>query len=367
MSRWGEKLILRWQLQPHRSITALKSLVTSSLDSCANHKTSSTKNVIRAVRRGVRIQTTNALRFLASAPQSRGILNAIYSRLPLEQKEHCHTRYAKVFRDTKAKVARGTWQVDFAGKKIVLPIGGPEMWLEWDAALSILGHETEIRRAYSALLRSRHAPATFFDIGANYGLHSLLFMAHGIRTVSFEPNATCHDYFQRAAQMNRFSHDVRPLAVGDDCGVVDLWFPSTNTWYGTIIPDTPQKHPQNNGLEKLSVNQTTLDKFVEETSLKPDLIKIDTEGAESRILRGALNTLNALRPLVIFESWPEQDRDQLFGIFADAGYAISTLRHPRRAPRVLEDIDDFGSVPDVNFLAAPVELGSGDAGAFRLL
>jgi FkbM family methyltransferase len=36
----------------------------------------------------------------------------------------------------------------------------------------------------------------------------------------------------------------------------------------------------------------TLDKLVEELSISPDLIKIDTDGSEIKILSGALRTLS---------------------------------------------------------------------------
>lgn len=316
------------------------------------------RSSVKRMRPSARADVHRAVRMMAARATTQKLLNYVYRSLSWQQRAYWHSEYAKLFRGTLTNAAAGSWEVIFAGKSISLPLGGSDMWLNWDAALSVLGHEIEIKRAYAAMINSRHRPALFFDVGANYGLHSLLFLAHGIPTVSFEPNTYCHSYFRRVAEMNVVNTDLRPIALGAEEGSVDLWFPKTETWYGTTVPYARDQIPSDEQIEIQVVWQTTLDRFVEETSLKPDLIKIDTEGAEAGVLYGAAKTLSELRPVIIFESWQDSKREELFKLLDGLDYYILSLRHPRHTPQRLDGINPFLAAPSNNFLAAPSELSS---------
>lgn len=53
--------------------------------------------------------------------------------------------------------------------------------------------------------------------------------------------------------------------------------------------------------KRIRVETTTLDTFCEERQIRPDGIKIDVEGAETRVLRGAANILKNHAPWVLLE------------------------------------------------------------------
>jgi FkbM family methyltransferase len=313
------------------------------------------RSSLKRIHPSARSDIARVVRLMAAGTLSRRVLNQVYSRLSLGQKEYWHTQYAKVFRNQAQKTRPGHWLLDFAGQPVTLPVGGPEMWLEWDAALSLLGHEPEIKRAYAALIESSLRPRLFLDVGANYGLHSLLFLVHGIPAISFEPNVRCHEYFQRVTEMNGVGKDLQALALGEREGVVELWSPKSETWYGTTVKSARDRIPTVEALETVVVRQTTLDSFVKEHDLRPELIKIDTEGAESDVIRGAAHTLNTLRPIVIFESWPDADRSELFALFQLARLSISTLRANDSPPRMIRDVCDFEQLSSTNFVAVPNE------------
>jgi hypothetical protein len=69
---------------------------------------------------------------------------------------------------------------------------------DWGLSLLVAGHDVEIKETYRYLLEERK-PKLFFDIGANYGTHSLIFLTHGVRTISFEPNLGLRPYFDFSA------------------------------------------------------------------------------------------------------------------------------------------------------------------------
>ena len=70
-----------------------------------------------------------------------------------------------------------------------------------------------MKKTYAAIVSSSRKPDLFLDVGANYGTHSLLFLAHGIRTWSFEPNARCHPYFIESCGLNAFNPHLEQVAI----------------------------------------------------------------------------------------------------------------------------------------------------------
>jgi FkbM family methyltransferase len=292
------------------------------------------------------------VRFGVGHPSTRAALNAIYNRLSWENKEVFQNRFSWLFRQVPRVIAPGNWTVRFAGKELVLPLTTDGLWLEWALALCSLGHETEIKKTYERLIRSPRPPKCVVDIGANYGGHSLLFLIHGIPTISIEPNPNCHDYFRRAAELNRVTCDIRPVALGNAETQVELWFPKTETWLGSICPEVKERLEQRTALDKVLVRQTTLDHLLEDSADRPDLIKIDTEGNELPVLQGAAKTLERYKPMIIIESWCDESRAELFHFFDQAGYGLFPLPVPLLGTPHPVDLADYLQHPATNWIAA---------------
>lgn len=288
------------------------------------------------------------VRGMASRSAPRHYLNTLYAMLPARHKALCQRHFAKLFRQGEWEVDDGVWFVEFAGKRIALPLSGERMWLDWDNALSILGHDVEIKTAYEALVASERKPRVFFDIGANYGLHSLLFLVHGVHAVAFEPNPRCHGECRALCKLNDVDCDLQALALGAQAGERKLWFPNSETWQGTTDAGVKERFASDESIEVLTVEQTTLDAFVEASALSPELVKIDTEGTEVEVLQGGVRTLHECRPLVIFESWSR--RTELFEVLEGSGYGISTLPLEGNLPL---DHPGFLKSASSNFMATP--------------
>jgi FkbM family methyltransferase len=288
------------------------------------------KNLPRIVRRfrsTMREQAERFVRWMAAYHLSRRCLNCVHLMLSPSSKQWFHAHFFRLFLDSRRTLIQGgDWAIRFAGKPIRLPITPILSVNEWGLALAILGHEADIKVTYETFVTTRR-PQVFFDIGANYGTHSLLFLSHGIRTVTFEPNTQCHNYLRRTCALNGFSCDIRPLALGAHEGYIDFWFPESATWLGTTEPEVRDRQSrEGRSLTNIRVQQTTVDRFVANSGLKPELIKIDTEGSELGVLRGARETLTSCRPAVIFESFVDsRDRSELWSLFVEMNYSIFPL------------------------------------------
>src|SRR5262249_40284913 len=78
----------------------------------------------------------------------------------------------------------------------------------------------------------------------------------------------------------------------------------------------------------------TLDQFCSERNITPDVIKIDVEGAEVRVLLGAGNVLARSRPVLLCEIHPQQMANcgssltELESFREHHGYTITRLDEP---------------------------------------
>ena len=82
------------------------------------------------------------------------------------------------------------------------------------------------------------------------------------------------------------------------------------------------------------------------------MVKIDVEGTELAVLRGARRLLAEARPLLVFEVWPQRDRRAIFSLLGDAGYRVQPLGHVVRAWPAFS-CDEFVRSPGTNFLGLP--------------
>ena len=98
--------------------------------------------------------------------------------------------------------------------------------------------------------------------------------------------------------------------------------------------------------------QLFFDNFVKKTKLVPNLIKIDVEGAEGRVISGMSKILKECRPLVLFEYHPEGIKsfpdtfEEIFKKFKEVDYSLfrhsQPIGHPsiggyRCRPKLSED------------------------------
>jgi len=152
-------------------------------------------------------------------------------------------------------------------------------------AMSCIGwEEQEELRALRQLL---HSGETFVDCGANIGLWSLVaapMVWPDGRVVAFEPNLAVAKRLADAAVQSSVI-EVHAVALSDKPGVLAL----------DAGREHNLAHVSNEGVH--SVAATTLDAVLER---RPDGIKIDVEGYELNVLRGAVGAL-AHRPWIIVE------------------------------------------------------------------
>ncbi|WP_338812533.1 FkbM family methyltransferase [Bernardetia sp. Wsw4-3y2] len=278
-------------------------------------------------------------------------LNSFYSDLDNNEKEVFHTSYAKMFRDNSTSLSESldtTWSVKFANATVKVPLQSKSMWLDWDTAVSIVGHDIEVKEFYKKLILSEYKPKLVFDVGANYGTHSILFLANGIPTITFEPNPACYDSFDKMATINNLSYNLEKVAVGDKESRETLIFPEKDTWLGSITKEYASTINTFEKVKSIEIDVITLDNYTKSKNSIPDFIKIDTEGFEINVIEGAKNLLQNNPIIITFECIKEEEKKQLFDQFDSINYQIHQLQNISKKPL---SKNDFIQSTYVNFLA----------------
>jgi FkbM family methyltransferase len=128
-------------------------------------------------------------------------------------------------------------------------------------------------------------PTTFFDIGANVGVMSLLAANSDLdtRVWAFEPGADAAARFKRNIALNTsLGHrlTLREEAVTNTDGAVSFFEDSAGCEMGGVL-----ENGRDQQLARLT-RSVRIDSFCRETGIYPDVMKIDVEGAELLVLDG---------------------------------------------------------------------------------
>lgn len=195
---------------------------------------------------------------------------------------------------------------------------------------------------------------TFLDIGANVGCYTVAAAATvgpTGRVISIEPDDHNFALLNRAVTANRFkSVTLVNAAAGAEPGTARLYKSGHNLGDHRLYADG-----QSDGRRAIDVPVVRLDDvFAERALAPPDVVKIDVQGFELAVMRGAARLFAGDRPMtVLTEFWPHGitsaggDPAGYLGFFRDRGF---TCRHIAADGRLTPtDWDDvWGLVPPVD-------------------
>ncbi|SHJ53561.1 methyltransferase, FkbM family [Roseomonas rosea] len=151
-------------------------------------------------------------------------------------------------------------------------------------------------------LTALHRPGALIDVGAHEGLLTLPLAAlPGARVIAFEPLAAARTALEAAAAGHR-NIAIRQEALGDAAGRLDLAIPildGTPQWQWASTAKSYEAHAGGRvAVRREPVPVVTLDSL---GLTDVTAIKLDAEGAEYAILRGARQTLARCRPVLTLE------------------------------------------------------------------
>lgn len=197
--------------------------------------------------------------------------------------------------------------INLRGAKYCLALGQGELagfldvWVNWSY---------ERDHSFSPSPNSR-----VVDLGANVGFFTLRHALAGARVVAVEPNVDARRRLLASVAANRMESRVTvlPYAMGET---------RTTGWLSTgASTTTGQLVPSASGGSRLCEVRTLPDVFSETGLAKVDLLKLDVEGAEAAILRGAEDVIPDVSRIVLEYHSPE--------LLADVTLRLGRLQYSR--------------------------------------
>jgi FkbM family methyltransferase len=185
--------------------------------------------------------------------------------------------------------------------------------------------------ARRARLLERLRPDVVLDVGASSGPYArqLRALGHRGRIVSFEPQSAPYDALAALAATDPL-HEAVPLALGGEPGRATLHV-AGNSWSSSLLPMAAahlDAVPESRYAGREEVEVETLERLWDRFVRPGERVwlKIDTQGYEAEVLRGAAAVLGAVRtlelemsPVPLYEG--ETVFDEMYRRLTAAGFA----------------------------------------------
>lgn len=206
-------------------------------------------------------------------------------------------------------------------KNAVLPIvQGRLRWKKWIVSSGVFGYwlgSYEFNKQ-KIFIKAVNEGDIVFDIGAHVGFYTLLsskLVGKQGRVFSFEPLPRNLLYLKRHVEMNKCRNvTIIEVAVSDKDGILQF-NNGNNSSVGRIV---------SNGDMKVKV--ISLDKQIEKNNFPtPNIIKIDVEGEELKVLRGAQKLLRDNHPILLLATHDKIIHERCCELLQNFGYILESI------------------------------------------
>jgi len=215
------------------------------------------------------------------------------------------TRLEKVVAEIRSLVGPfGTLFPD--GTMLVQTIHGLKYFI--DPSDEVMAPQLVVYRQWesqlSAFISNSVTPDTVFvDVGANFGYFTCLAAARiggggNGKVVAIEPNPAMERLLQKNCRINwsLAPIEIHECAILEHAGTAHLFVPKGRAANASVVVEQPAS-----GADRLSVAARPLDDVLAGTTV--DLLKVDVEGFETSVLRGARNTLRNSPSINVVLEW----------------------------------------------------------------
>jgi FkbM family methyltransferase len=193
------------------------------------------------------------------------------------------------------------------------------------------------------ICRALHPGACAVDAGANEGVYTHAFARTGARVEAFEPHPSCLEVLRSYARAHA-GVNVHGEALGAAEERATLHVPLRG---GRLVSSRASLNGSAPGAAQFPVRVRTLDSFA---FPRVDVIKIDVEGRELDVVRGARETIRAHRPVLLVEVEQRHIGVPINHVFAEVvelGYAGRFI-HPELGIRPLDEFTAESHQPATN-------------------
>jgi FkbM family methyltransferase len=208
------------------------------------------------------------------------------------------------------------------------------------------------------------------DIGANVGSHSLPMASHvgeEGRVYAFEPVPWAIKKLKRNLALNKFNNLILESVALSDVNENEVEMEFRASFKLGSKSGVGQDGKIDNGwwseCEHVKVRMETLDSYVTSHHInRLDLIKLDVDGFEGKVIRGALGTLKRFQPVLIMEiapAWTEMRGDSIADIIRELdqlGYKFYAEENFKKIHSLSQLINDLPPEGGFNVVASVRDL-----------
>jgi len=174
-----------------------------------------------------------------------------------------------------------------------------------------------------------------WDIGANVGVYSLYAALRGLSVLAFEPSPSNYYLLGRNIEINKMDENISAYCIAlNNVTKLDSFY-MAKTELGGALNSFGEARDWQGKVFDASLKQAmvgfSLDDFIEQFNPPfPNHIKIDVDGIEDSIIKGANETLkdNRLKSVLIeLDTERKEYTGEVTGIIENAGLALSKKEH----------------------------------------
>jgi len=169
----------------------------------------------------------------------------------------------------------------------------------WHFAISYIWHDAGlsiIEKHLNTFYENHHA---YFDIGSNVGLRSVYALSENRPSVLFDPNPEVSKICKQMIELNAYqNYKMERSGVSDSEGQLNFYISSS-----AYMSSFDKEHAAKDKIvAEISIPVTTMNLYLKaNTQFEPKIVKIDVEGFEINVLKGASDMLQKYKPALLIE------------------------------------------------------------------
>ena len=169
----------------------------------------------------------------------------------------------------------------------------------WHFAISYIWHDAGLSIIEKHLNTFYKNEFAYFDIGSNVGLRSVFALSQNRPTVLFDPNPEVSKICHQMIEANNYSnYKIEQTGVSDSEGQLNFYISSS-----AYMSSFDKEHAAKDKIVgEIKIPVTTMNLYLKSNSqYQPKILKIDVEGFEINVLRGASDLLKKFQPTLLIE------------------------------------------------------------------
>lgn len=217
-------------------------------------------------------------------------------------------------------------------------------------------YEKNVIHWFEKIIQLKKEPVVY-EIGSNYGYYVLRFEGQCKMFYAFEPVASTFKVLDENIKRNRLKNSIAiNKGMSDKERKAEIYTYSSSLNNSLFRRSIPTGHSlKEKGTEQITLS--TLDRTIERDKfLMPGIIKIDTEGAELEVLKGARRSIELVKPIILFEysdstaADADYRKEEIIEFLKPFGYIFFGLSEDQNSLNLISE-ENFHKEPVANILA----------------